>query len=191
MNNPINLFKNALRRASAASIRLPNAMCLSTVSSTGRPSSRMMLLKGADARGFVFYTNLKSRKAKEFFGNPNVSLCFSWIKLQKQVRIEGRVKRVSETEADAYFTTRPRGSQIGAWASDQSETLAFRKTLLARAKAFEKKFKGRRVPRPPFWSGFVVIPSRIEFWHGRPDRLHERYLYEKKSGRWTAKQLYP
>lgn len=189
--DPIERFNIAMARAEASGIKLPNAMTLATAGADGKPSSRMMLLKGADARGFVFYTNLKSRKGGELEKNPNVSLCFWWPALEEQVRIEGKIKKVSDREADEYFATRPRGSQIGAWASEQSRTLESREELLKRAAELEKKYHGKPVPRPPYWSGFITEPAQIEFWFGKPDRLHERYLYTRQGKGWNLEQLYP
>ncbi len=189
--DPVERFNIAMARAEASGIKLPNAMSLATADSTGKPSVRMMLLKGADARGFIFYTNLKSRKGHELEKNENVSLCFWWPVLEEQVRIEGKVKKVSDREADEYFATRPRGSQIGAWASEQSNRLESREELLTRAAELEKKYHGKTVPRPPYWSGFIVEPSKIEFWFGKPDRLHERFLYSKQGKNWNLEQLYP
>lgn len=189
--DPVDRFNIAMARAEASGIKLPNAMSLATANAGGKPSVRMMLLKGADSKGFVFYTNLKSRKGRELEKNANVSLCFWWPVLEEQVRVEGKIKRVSDKEADEYFASRPRGSQIGAWASEQSSTLESRDGLLKQVSELEKKYHGKNVPRPPFWSGFVVEPSRIEFWFGKPDRLHERYLYTKQGKNWNLEQLNP
>ena len=189
--NPIRRFNQLLARARKRKASFCDAVALATVAKSGTPSVRMMLLKGANAGGFRFFTNLQSRKADELKKNANAALCFWWPKLNEQVRVEGRVKRVSEKEADAYFATRPRGSQIGAWASQQSKTLTSRKALLQTAAAFAKLFKGKKIPRPPFWSGFVLVPTRIEFWRGKPDRLHERTLYARKKNGWRAKMLFP
>lgn len=190
-HNPIARFNQLLARAENKGMTLPNAVALATVSKTGKPSVRMMLLKGADSRGFRFFTNLQSRKAGELKNNTRAALCFWWPKLGHQVRVEGRVKPVSEKEADAYFASRPRGNQIGAWASAQSKTLISRKALLQTAAAFEKLFKRKKIPRPPFWSGFVLIPEQIEFWTNQADRLHTRVLFARKGRRWKQTLLYP
>lgn len=189
--NPIDLFTHSLDRAERTGLTLPNAMALATVGADGKPATRMMLLKGVDARGFVFYTNLKSRKGEELQVCPHAALCFWWPELEEQVRIEGKVRPVIAKEADAYFATRPRGSQIGAWASEQSEPLPSRAKLLAAVEKFERKFRGKKVPRPPHWSGFILAPERIEFWHGRPDRLHDRLLYLRRGKGWKKELLYP
>ena len=188
--DPIVRFQKAFARAEERDIPLPNAMALATALNDGKPSVRMMLLKGVDDRGFIFYTNLESRKANELKENSDASLCFWW-PLDEQVRAEGKIQTISEKEADAYFATRPRGSQIGAWASKQSRILKSRKELLDEAERFKKKFQGMPVPRPPFWSGFILVPEQIEFWRGRTDRLHERTLYSRNGSNWRIQCLYP
>jgi pyridoxamine 5'-phosphate oxidase len=187
----IDRFNDGLRRAREAGLHLPEGASLATVSGDGLPSVRMILVKGADERGFVFYTNLASRKAREMAKNPRVSVCVWWPTLEEQVRIEGVVEPVSDEEADRYFSTRPHGSQIGAWASRQSEVLPDRTVLETEFKAIEKRFAGATVPRPPFWSGFIVVPHFIEFWRGREDRLHERECFERKQDGWTRHLLQP
>jgi pyridoxamine 5'-phosphate oxidase len=169
----------------------PSAVVLATADAEGRPSARVVLLKGFDEHGFVFYTNLQSRKGNELQANPHAALCFYWSPLYQQVRVEGRIEIVSDAEADAYFATRPRGSQIGAWASKQSASLKSRDQLEADFQAVEKKFAGREVPRPPFWSGFRLIPERIEFWESRENRLHDRTVYTRENDEWILEKLYP
>jgi pyridoxamine 5'-phosphate oxidase len=170
------------------------AMTVATATLDARPSARIVLLKAHDARGFVFYTHLDGRKGRELQSNPHAALLFHWPRVRNgvQVRIEGSVEIVSDAEADAYFATRPRGSQVGAWASKQSETLESRETFEERVHKAEKEFEGREVPRPPRWSGLRVKPERIEFWFGAEFRLHERWLYERnRAGEWTKRMLYP
>lgn len=166
-------------------------MSLATVDAESRPSVRIVLLKNFDERGFVFYTNYHGRKGRELLANATAALCFYWAALGIQIRIEGTVEKVSDAEADAYFSTRARLSQIGAWASKQSEPIAHDGDLEARVKQYEREFEGRAVPRPPFWSGFRVIPDRIEFWEARPNRLHKRDLYVRDGAGWKTTLLYP
>ena len=192
--NPIEHFRALLAAAQAFDRRLlpePTAMTLATVDSQGQPSARLVLLKGVDDRGFVFYTNLRSRKGRELAANPRAALTFHWQPLELQVRIEGNAEQVEDAEADEYFATRERGSQIGAWASDQSEPLAHDADLETRVSEMERRFAGRPVPRPPHWSGFRVIPERLEFWRARPSRLHERRLFEREGSGWRERLLYP
>lgn len=191
-NDPIARFEAALRNAEARKMPQANAMALATVDESGRPSVRMVLLKGTDHRGFVFYTNLGSRKARELAANPVASLCFHWADLEEQIRVEGDVVQVSDEEADAYYASRNRGSQIGAWASKQSQPLASRSELEEALAQVEARFEGQPVTRPPFWSGFLVKPRVIEFWYGKPDRLHERVVYTRAAeGSWSTRALYP
>jgi pyridoxamine 5'-phosphate oxidase len=189
IDDPIARF-SALFEKAARDCAEPDAMVLSTVSAEGRPSARYVLLKGVDARGFVFYTNLESRKARELTARPSAALTFYWPP-ETQVRVEGDVERVSDAEADAYFATRPRSSQIGAWASQQSAELASRAELDERVQAIEDRFAGRPVTRPPFWSGFRVVARSIEFWTRDPARLHERVIFQRKNGEWTRSLLFP
>jgi pyridoxamine 5'-phosphate oxidase len=191
---PFHRFGALLERAIALGIPEPTAMALATAGPDGRPSARMVLLKGFDEHGFVFYTNLESRKARELESTPFAALCFHWQPMEVQVRIEGAVQPVSAEEADEYFASRPRGSQEGAWASLQSARLPSREELEERVTEVHERFAGHEVPRPPFWSGFRVIPDRIEFWQGRPSRLHDRDVYTRDPeapGGWRVGQLYP
>ena len=168
-----------------------NAMTLATAKPDGTPSARIVLLKGADARGFVFYTNLESRKGRELRAHPTAALCFYWPNLHQQVRVEGRAKQVPDAEADAYFATRERGSQLGAWASAQSSPLPSREELERRVEELARRFADKPIPRPPFWSGFRLNPDRIEFWTSRPNRLHDRLLFRKQDRIWSTELLYP
>ncbi|MBP7951858.1 MAG: pyridoxamine 5'-phosphate oxidase [Sphingorhabdus sp.] len=196
--DPYALFDQWMEQARASEINDSNAMALSTVDASGKPSARMVLLKGhgADAEGcggFIFYTNLESRKGGELTANPNVSLLFHWKSLRRQIRIEGPLKRVSDDTADAYFATRARESQLGAWASLQSRPLDSRATFEARYADAERRFDGAPVPRPPHWSGHIVMPHTIEFWQDREFRLHERWRFERgpDAAVWTTGMLYP
>lgn len=184
-------FQQGFERARQAGIPEVNAMTLATVGPQGRPSARTVLLKDADVGGFVFYTNLNSRKGRHLADNPSVSLVFWWRETAEQVLVDGRVEAVSQVEADAYFASRPRGSQIGAWASLQSQTLESRQSLLDRIAEIEARYEGREVPRPEHWSGFRVRPQRVEFWYGREYRLHERICCELADGGWQETLLYP
>jgi pyridoxamine 5'-phosphate oxidase len=188
--DPITEFLNAVERARAHQIDTA-PVALATVDRDGRPSIRMVLLRGADHRGFVFHTNYNSRKGRELAANPNAALCFHWIALDEQIRIEGSIERLTADESDAYFSSRPRGSQLGAWASEQSEPLPSRETLEEKYRDVERRFEGAAVPRPPFWGGFRLTPRRIEFWYGRTDRLHDRVLYTRAGEAWKIERLYP
>lgn len=189
--DPIQRFSDLFERAKKAVPVDPNAMVVATVGDGGRPSARVVLLKDFDARGFVFFTNHESRKGRELRAHPFAALCFHWAPLEEQVRIEGRVERVSDAEADAYFHSRPRGSQVGAWASLQSQPLSSRDELDARVAEVEARHAGGEVPRPPHWSGFRVVPDRIEFWHARVSRLHDRHVYLREADGWRTEMLYP
>lgn len=192
--NPIEEFQQLLARAREVDptcLPEPTAMSLGTVSPDGQPSVRIVLLKHVDERGFVFYTNLRSRKGRELRANTRAALCFHWQPLAIQVRVEGTTVEVSDAEADAYFATRARGSQLGAWASHQSAPLESDAELQARVRKMEQRFAGQEVPRPPHWSGFRVVPCRIEFWQNRPSRLHERRVFERHGVEWRLMRLYP
>jgi pyridoxamine 5'-phosphate oxidase len=190
--DPHALFEQWLAEARLAEPNDPAAMALATADSRGRPSVRMVLMKGHDPRGFVFYTNLDSRKGVELAANPFAGLLFHWKSLRRQVRVEGPVEPVSDGEADAYFATRSRDSQLGAWASDQSCPLDARSIFEARYEEVRARYEGRNVPRPPRWSGWRVVPERIEFWLDRPHRLHERRLFTRTpDGGWREGLLYP
>ena len=191
LQDPFRSFAEIYAQVQKVVVPEPSAMVLATVSAEGRPSARVVLLKGFDDRGFVFFTNLESRKGRELQANSFAALCFHWPPLEQQVRIEGRVASVTDAEADAYFASRPRGAQIGAWASRQSQALTTREELEARVRSFEAKFAGSEVPRPPFWSGFRVIPERMEFWQSRASRLHDRTLYTRQNDTWVIEKLYP
>ena len=186
-------FSDLLEQAKQSIDPEPTAMTVATVGRDGRPAARTVLLKGFDDRGFVFYTNFSSRKGRQLAANPQAALLFHWRHLREgvQVKIEGTVEPVSAEEADAYFASRPRGSQIGAWASLQSQPLASREQFEQRYADVEKQYEGAPVPRPPHWSGFRVVPERIEFWYGAQFRLHERQCYERSNGVWSQVMLYP
>lgn len=186
-------FASLLDEAKASADPEPTAMTVATVGRGGQPSARTVLLKAFDAQGFVFYTNFDSRKGRQLAAQPFAALLFHWKHVREgvQVKIEGTVEPVSMAEADAYFASRPRGSQIGAWASMQSQPLDSRETFETRIAEFEREYEGRDVPRPPHWSGFRVVPERIEFWYGAQFRLHERQLYQRLQGVWHRRMLYP
>lgn len=189
--NPFTQFKLWFDEALSAGVVEPNAMVLSTISD-GRPSARVVLLKDLDQAGFTFFTNYESKKAKQMESDPFVAVTFFWKELERQVRIEGKVEKTTNQESAEYFAVRPRGSQIGAWASTQSEHLASRAELEERTLLLEQKFEGAEVPRPPHWGGYRVIPHYFEFWQGRSSRLHDRLVYKKTDeGSWEIERLYP
>lgn len=191
--DPFRQFEKWFQEAEAAKLVEPNAMVLSTVGADGRPSSRVVLLKGVDGRGFVFYTNYDSRKGRELAHIPRASLVFPWLALERQVIVEGPVARVSREESEAYFHSRPRASQLGAWASQQSSVITGRAVLEDSLKALEHKYAGQTIPLPPNWGGYRVAPESVEFWQGRRSRLHDRLRYRRdaKGGEWTVDRLSP
>lgn len=190
--DPLRQFEKWFQQALAANLPEPNAMTLATATSDGRPSARVVLLKAFDASGFAFFTNYEGRKGRDLTENPHAALLFFWAELQRQVRIEGTVTRVSEAESDDYFRSRPLGSRLGAWASPQSEVIPNREILEARVREMAQRYPDGEVPRPPFWGGFRVRPLTLEFWQGRPDRLHDRLRYRRDpAGGWCIERLAP
>ena len=190
---PITRFLDLLAQATALpreQLLEPTAFALATTLNE-KPSVRMLLLKNADERGFVFYTNYESRKGRELLRNPNAAMCFHWQPMEIQVRVEGRTTIVEAAEADAYFASRARGSQIGAWASQQSRPITEEESLEERVAEFERRFEGNVVPRPPHWSGFLLVPEHIEFWKGMPNRLHHRENYSRRGDEWLVTSLFP
>jgi pyridoxamine 5'-phosphate oxidase len=190
--NPFKQFQKWFDDALRAVPIHPNAMTLATATKDGRPSARMMLLKDFDEDGFVFYTNCESHKGEDLTQNPRAAVVFWWAKLERQIRIEGNIEKVPEDEADSYFKTRPTGSQLGAWASDQSRVITSREVLDQRMQELEVRYKDRDIPRPPYWLGYRLIPVSIEFWQGRPNRLHDRLRYRLvEDGAWIIERLAP
>ena len=190
--DPIAQFQKWLGEAMTAQLAEPNAMVLATVAADGQPSTRTVLLKALDARGFSFFTNYESRKARELATNARAALTFPWHALERQVNVEGHVSKLPREEAEAYFKLRPRGSRLGAWASNQSQVIAGRDTLEARMKQLEAQYPGEEIPLPPNWGGYVLAPERIEFWQGRPSRLHDRLRYTRlPDGSWRIERLSP
>jgi len=188
---PFELFRQWLADANQSEPNDPNAFALSTVDSDGMPNVRMVLLKGYDTSGFVFYTNFESTKGREILGSMKAAMCFHWKSLRRQVRIRGTVETVSNEEADEYYASRPRGSRIGAWASKQSRPLESRFALEKAVAEYTAKYAIGDIPRPPYWSGFRIVPVSIEFWHDRPFRLHDRVIFTRAEGGWNKTRLYP
>ena len=189
--DPFHFFQRWFDEALAAGVTEPNAMTLATVDDDGQPAARIVLLKGLDERGFVFYTNYESRKGRELAAQPRAALVFWWEALERQVRIEGTVEKVTAEESDAYFASRPRGSRLGAWVSDQSRPIADRSVLEEKLGEVEQCYDDEPVPRPPHWGGYRVVPTLIEFWQGRPSRLHDRLEYTRAGEGWTRQRLAP
>jgi pyridoxamine 5'-phosphate oxidase len=189
--DPIRQFSKWFEEAITIGVIEPHSMALATSTPDGRPSVRIVLLRGCDERGFVFFTNYESRKAIELEANPRAALALHWHELERQVRIEGRVERISAAESDAYFQSRPLGSRLGAWASRQSEVIAGRESLEARYEELQSRYPDGEVPRPENWGGYLVVPDVIEFWQGRPNRLHDRLLFRRRGTGWVIERLAP
>jgi len=189
--DPIKQFQRWFAEVQAAGIVEPTAMVLATADRQGRPSARTVLLKSVDRRGFVFYTNYESRKGRDLAENPRAALVFNWPQLRRQVCIEGSVTKVSREESEAYFRTRPRGHQLGAWASRQSSVVSGREELDRRLAELELEYRGKEIPLPPYWGGYLVAPERIEFWQGRANRMHDRLVYRRQGEGWVVERLSP
>jgi len=190
--DPFVQFRAWFEAASKADFEEPNAMTLSTVASSGKPSSRMVLLKSYDEQGFVFFTNYNSQKGQDLAQNPRAALLFWWDKMDRQIQVEGEVEKISEQESSEYFNSRPRGSQLGAWVSNQSAVISGREVLVDRIEQLSKEYEGREIPRPSYWGGYRVKPLVFEFWQGRPNRLHDRLQYRKlANGSWVIDRLFP
>ena len=189
--DPVEQFRRWFDEALGADLHEPNAMTVATATPDGRPSARVVLLKGLDERGFVFYTNYEGRKGRELEENPRAALLFYWGEFERQVRIEGAVSRVSKDESDRYYASRPRGSRLGALASEQSRVVEGREVLEGRIKRLEQEYEGSDVPRPAFWGGYRVEPEVVEFWQGRENRLHDRIVYRREDGGWKSERLQP
>jgi pyridoxamine 5'-phosphate oxidase len=189
--DPIEYFKEWFQDAKRSGLFLPESVCLATATPDGTPSARMMLLKGVDQRGFVFFTNYESRKGDELSANPRAALVFHWGILERQVRVEGAVTRIDQQDSEVYFRSRPRGSRLGAWASAQSQPLSSRDELEARFARVDAEYPGDSVPLPPFWGGYRLAPHRIEFWQGKLNRLHDRLRYTREGTGWNVERLYP
>lgn len=190
-DDPIVQWTRWYEQAASAGVAEPNAMSLATIDAAGAPDSRVVLARGADQRGFVFYSNFMSAKGQQLGANPVASAVFAWLDLHRQVRVRGTVSRVDDSESDAYFASRPRGSQLGAWASPQSQPIADRSQLERMVADRTKEFEGREVPRPEYWGGWLLSPISMEFWQGRPSRLHDRFRYDRFDGGWAITRLAP